>query len=223
DCPDGMGYVPVTVRTLKGQGRVVTLLNLGIPTAVISRGFQTLGSQYGRIIVGNFIETEMPNVLANSTLVTIFAGINEINTITSARGGGAGASNPLAYIDAQVQAFGADYATLVAGIRARAPQARIIAFNVPNAAGLPYLAGTSLPQRQAAQRAAARMTTTVVNPLAGQGITVVDLMCDARSYVASNYSSDGMHPNDNGYALMAGYVVSAVTSASSPAPLGSCA
>ena len=28
-------------------------------------------------------------------------------------------------------------------------------------------------------------------------------MCDARSYLASNYSSDGLHPNDAGYAFIA--------------------
>ena len=46
------------------------------------------------------------------------------------------------------------------------------------------------------------MTTTVVNPLASSSVTVIDLMCDARSYVASNYSSDGLHPNDAGYAFI---------------------
>ena len=32
----------------------------------------------------------------------------------------------------------------------------------------------------------------------------VDLMCDARSYLASTYSSDGFHPSDAGYAFIAG-------------------
>ena len=62
ECPNGMGYVPVTVRALKAQGFTVTNLNLGIPTAVIGRDFQTLGAQYGRTIVGNFIDNEMPFV-----------------------------------------------------------------------------------------------------------------------------------------------------------------
>ena len=39
DCPNGMGYVPVTVRPLKAQGFTVTNLNLGIPTTVIGRDF----------------------------------------------------------------------------------------------------------------------------------------------------------------------------------------
>jgi hypothetical protein len=66
------------------------------------------------------------------------------------------------------------------------------------------------------------MTTTVVNPLTSQGVIVVDLMCDARIYQPSNYSADGFHPNDAGYAVIAGEVVRAETSSSYPAPQASC-
>jgi lysophospholipase L1-like esterase len=222
ECSNGMGYVPVTVRQLKAQGFTVNLLNLGLPTAVIGRDFQTLGQQYNRIIAGNFIDQEMPFVQPAATLVTIFAGINEVNVITAALGGGAGGSDPNAYMDAHVRAFGADYTTLLNGIRARAGSPRIVVLNVPNAAGLPYLAGASLAQRQAAQRISVGMTKTVVDPLAAGNLVVVDLMCDARSYLASNYFSDGLHPNDSGYAFIASEVVRAVTSASYPAPQASC-
>ena len=222
ECTSGMGYVPVTARSLKTQGFNVTLLNLGIPTAVISRAFQTLGQQYNRIIAGNFIDQEMMFVQPNATLVTIFAGINEVNVVTAALGGGAGGSDPNGYMDAQVRAFGADYTTLLAGIRTRAGSPRIVVLNVPNPAGLPYLAGTSLAQRQAGQRIAVAMTRTVVNPLLSSSIVVVDLMCDSRSYIRSNYSSDGLHPNDAGYAYIASEVVKAITVTSYPAPQNSC-
>ena len=53
---------------------------------------------------------------------------------------------------------------------------------MPNLAGLPLLAGATLGQKQAAQRASVGMTTTVVNALTSQGIVVVDLMCDSRTY-----------------------------------------
>jgi lysophospholipase L1-like esterase len=220
---NGMGYVFVAARQLKTQGFTVSLNNLGIATAVIGRDFQTLGQRYNHTIAANFIEQELPFVSATSTLVTIFSGINEVNTITAALGGGAGGSDPNGYIDAQVRAYGTDYTTLLAGIRAKAPSTRIVILNVPNAAGLPYLAGASLAQRQAAQRAAAGMTRTVVNPLTSQGVDVVDLMCDSRSYLSSNYYSDGLHPNDAGYAFMAAEVVRAATAASYPAPQSSCA
>jgi lysophospholipase L1-like esterase len=221
DCPAGTGYVQVTARTLKALGFSVTLNNLGIPTAVIGRDFEILGQQYHRTIVGNFIDQEMPFVLKNSTVVTIFAGGNEVNTITAALGGGAGAGSRDEYIDAQVKAFGADFGVLLKGIRDRA-SARIIILNLPNLAGLPYLATAPISQRQAAQRAAAGMTA-VVDGLASGEIAVIDLMCDARSYQASNYSSDGFHPNDSGYAFLAAEVVKAITSASYPAPNSRCA
>ena len=221
-CPNGTGYVPVTVRQLTAQGFTVNSQNLGIPTAVIGRDFQTLGLQYNRIIAGNFIEQEMPFVQTSATVVTVFAGVNEVNTVTAALGAGAGGSDPNAYMDAQVRAFGTDYTTLATGIKGRAGSARIIALNVPNAAGLPYLAGASLAQRQAAQRIAVGMTRTVVNALTAQNVTVVDLMCDTRSYIASNYSGDGLHPNDAGYAFIAAEVVRAITSSSYPSPQSSC-
>ena len=221
-CPNGKGYVPVSVRALTAMGFTVNNLNLGIPTTVIGSDFAQLGAKYGRIIVGNMIDNEMPFVQTNATVVTIFAGVNEINTITSALGGGEGAADPNAYIDAQVRAFGNDYTTLIAGIRARAGSPRIVILNVPNPAGLPDLASASLAQRQAAQRAAVGMTKTVVNPLASSSIAVIDLMCDGRSYFAFNYSADGLHPNDAGYAFISAEVVKAVTTASYPAPSSSC-
>jgi lysophospholipase L1-like esterase len=222
DCPNGKGYVPVAAGTLKSQGFTVTLRNLGIPTAVIGPDFQSLGRQYGRTVEGNFIDQEMPFVLPTSTLVTIFAGGNEVNTVTAALGGGAGAADPIAYIDAQASAFGADYATLLTGVRDRAPSARVVAVNVPNMAGLPYLASAASTQRQAAQRAAVAMNRAV-NALVSQGVIVIDVMCDTRSYQASNYSPDGLHPNDAGHAFLADEIVRAVTSTSYPAPQASCA
>jgi lysophospholipase L1-like esterase len=218
-----MGYVPVTVRALQAQGFIVTNRNLGIPTTVIGRDFGLLGATYGRVIVGSMIESEMPFVQNNATVVTIFAGVNEILTIRSALGGGAGGSDPNAFVDAQVRAFAADYATLLTGIRARAGSPRIVILNVPNAAGMPFMAGASLADRQAAQRAAVGMSKTVVNPLVSSSITVVDMMCDGRSYFPSNYSSDGLHPNDPGYAFISSEVVKAITTASYPAPQSSCA
>ena len=222
DCPDGTGYVQNAVRQLRAQGFTLTVRNLGIPTGVIGPDFEALGQVYNHTIVGNFIQHEMPFVQPNATLVTIFAGVNEVNTITAALGGGAGGSDPNGYIDNQVKAFAADYATLLSGIRDRADAARLVILNVPNAGGLPYLAGVSLAQRQAAQRAAVGMTRTGVNTLVSSGVSVIDLMCDARSYLPSNYASDGLHPNDAGYAFIANEVVRAVTSGSYPAPQSSC-
>lgn len=216
----GMGYVPVASRLLRAQGYTVTQRNLGLPTTVIGGDFQALGAQYGHTVIGNFLDQELPFVRGDTTLVTVFAGGNEVNVITAALGGGAGASDQTGYVDSQVRAFGADYAVLMSGIASRA-SARVILLNVPNMAGLPMFAGVSLQQKQAAQRASVGMTTTVVNRLAAQNVTVVDLMCDSRSYLASNYSADGFHPNDAGYAFIAAEVVKAATT-SYPAPRSNC-
>ncbi len=223
DCPNGMGYVAVATRQLRSQGFAVTLSNLGVPTAVISRRVQTLGQQYGHLIAGNFTDNELPFIAADVTLVTIFAGANDVDVITSALGSGAGASNQAGYIDDQVRLFGGDYTTLVSGIRNTAKSARIVVLNLPNTAGMPFLAGASLGQRQAAQRASVGMTTTVINALGAQGVVVIDLMCDARLYQPAIYSSDGFHPNDSGYALLAAEVVRATTSSAYPPPAASCA
>jgi lysophospholipase L1-like esterase len=222
DCPTGMGYVPVAARQLRAQGFTVSLTNFGIPTAVISRGFQSLAVQYGRSVEGNFIDHEMPFVPKDTTVTTIFAGINEVNTITRALGAGAGGGNPNAYIDEQVRVFGVDYATLIEGIRARAGQPRIVILNVPNAGAMPFQAGATQAQRQAAQRAAVAMSRTVVNRLASGSVFIVDTMCDPRSYQPGLFSGDGLHPNDAGYANIAADVVRAITSASYPAPQDSC-
>jgi lysophospholipase L1-like esterase len=218
-----MGYVPVAIRQLRGLGYTVSALNLGLPTAVIGADFQALGQRYGRTIEANFIDQEMPFVLPQSTVITIFAGANDVNTITAALGGGAGGTDPNGYIDRQIGAFGTDMTTLLNGIRTHAGGARVIVLNIPNLGALPYLARVSLAQRQAAQRAAVGMTTTVVNPLAAQNTVVIDLMCDSRSYQTSNYSADGLHPNDAGHAFIAAEVVGAMTSASYPGPRSSCA
>jgi lysophospholipase L1-like esterase len=211
DCPNGRGYVQEATRQLKAKGFMVNLSNLGIPTAVIGRDFQDLGAKYGRLIAANFIDSEAPFVNSATTLLTIFAGANDVNTVTSALGQGAGAPDQAGYITTQVKAFGDDYATLLKLIRDRAASARIIAVNLPNMAGMPFLTGASLPQRQAAQKLSVGMTTTVVNPLTSQGVLVVDLMCDPRSYQAATYSGDGFHPSDNGYAWIAAEVVAAAT------------
>jgi lysophospholipase L1-like esterase len=219
DC-NGTGYVWVAARQLRSQGYTVTVQSLGIPSAVISRTFQDLGAQVGRTIGGNLIDQEMPFVKRESDMVTLFIGANDVNTVIAALGRGLGGANQTAYIDEKVATFANDFTTLITGIRARAPQARIIVLNLPNLAGLPYLATAPLSQKQATQRASVRMTTMAINTL--QGVTVIDLMCDPRLYSASSYSSDGFHPNDTGYALLGAEVVKALTNTSYPAPKGSC-
>ncbi len=222
NCPNGMGYVQVVVRQLKAQGYTVSLSNLGLPAAVIGPDFESLGLQFNRTIPGNFIDSEMPFVPRNSTVVTIFAGGNDVDTVMAALDGGAGGSDPVGYANQQIKAFGADYANLVSGIRSRAPSAYFVAINLPNFAVIPMTATYSTARKQFAQKLSVGFDQQVINPLANQGIVVIDLLCDSRFSNPAIFSSDGFHPNDSGYALLAQEVLTAMTSSGYPAPATSC-
>jgi lysophospholipase L1-like esterase len=219
-CPDGKGYVPVLVRALEAGGRTVALHNLGIPAAVLSPSIQALGRQYDRDIPANFLDQELPFVARDSTLVTIFAGANDANAVGTAVNRGAAGGDVARYVQQQARGFGADYAKLVSGVRSRASSARVIVLNLPNLALLPYVAGRSTSDRRILQDIAVAFSREA-NTMASQGVVVVDLMCNARSYDRSNYSTDGFHPNDAGYAWLASEVQTAVDGAVAP-PQGDC-
>lgn len=223
DCPDSKGYVFVAAGRLRADGYTVTVTNRGIPTATISRAFQQLGLQYGQEVVGNLVDGELPFVPRDSTLVTVFTGGNDANVIMAALGGGAGAGNQTAFIDQQVQNFGTDFARLVDGLRDRiGTSGRIVALNLPNLARLPYRASAPRLEREAVQRAAVGITAAI-NGMTSRGVVVIDLMCLASLYAPASLSSDGFHPSDAGYALIATEVVRAATSSSYPVPQASCA
>lgn len=221
ECPDGRGYVQVATRDLKARGFTVTLTNLGFPALVLSRRLQDLARRYGRDIPGNILEWQAPFVTSSTTLVTIFAGANDVDTIVAALGGGAGGSDQTAYIDSQIDAFGQDFAALLSMVRDRAPSARIVVLNLPNMAGMPRNVSGSLQKRRAEQMLSVGITTRVINPKASSGVLVVDLMCDPRAYQSSTYYSDGFHPSDLGYEWMAAEVVAAATTTYRP-PASSC-
>lgn len=221
DCPNGTGYVQTLARRLAEGGRTVTLRNLSIPGAVMNRATQDLAISLGRTdIPGNFIEQESPFVPTNTTHVTIFAGGNDANNIAlgaQARGG----SNPNAFVDAQVLQWGTDLEDLVARIRSRASNARIVALNLPNLAASPYFSARSIADKSLMQRVAVGLSNRV-NGLASRNVLVVDLMCDARLYLPSNYAADGFHPNDGGYAVFAELALPALRDGTSRAPSTTC-
>jgi lysophospholipase L1-like esterase len=220
-CPDGRGYVPIVARELEKRGQV-TVSNLGLPGAVLSPTIQQLGNQYGRGIPGNFLEQEMPFVPRASNIVTIFAGGNDANAVGAAVRQGAGGPEPTAYIDQQVQKFATDYATLVRGIRDRAPSTRVIVLNLPNMAALPYNAGLSATERRYMRQIAVGLSRGA-NAQRSSNAVVIDLMCDPRSYQPGNYSADGFHPNDAGYAFIASEVIRAIDDPGGyPAPQQAC-
>lgn len=217
-CPTGTGYAPVLARRIGQAGGTVTFTNLGIPGAVVNAEMLTLSATVGSGAPADMVRTSLPLVPATSTLVTVFAGGNDANAIAVAAQAGFGGANVALYVDTQVGVFGAGFQALVEGVRARAPGARVVVVNLPNLAGLPYAASFPSLRQRSLQRASVGMTTQVINRMAAVGIPVIDLMCDARVYERVHLSSDGFHPSDAGYALLAEslYQVS-VSGMSSPA------
>jgi lysophospholipase L1-like esterase len=221
-CPSGTGYVQVLGRNLAEGGKTVDLLNLGIPGAVLSPRIQTISNSYGPRVDTNFLERELPFVRSDAEIVTIFAGGNDTNVVARSVSGSSN-GNPRAYVDDQVEKFATDMRTLVSGIRSRAPSARIVIANLPNFSGAPFTKKYTLDQRRALQQISVGFSTEGINPLASMSnVAVVDLLCEDRFYVSSSYSSDGFHPSDAGYAIMAEKMLTAIRSSSYPAPRASC-
>jgi len=223
DCPTGTGYVQTLRRRLGEGGRTVQHQNLSIPGSVLSKAVFDLAASVGRPIdalAGNFIDREAPFVSTSTTHLTIFAGGNDANTIAFAarsRGG----SDVNAFVDAQVRQWGTDLEDLVARIRARAPNARIVALNLPNLAASPYLSGNPTVEKSLMQRVAVGLSDRV-NALTSRNVLVVDLMCDARLYLPSNYASDGFHPNDGGYAVFTELTLPALRDGTNRTPSTTC-
>jgi len=227
DCPDGAGYVQILRRRLRDNfsARGVEHRNLSIPGAVLSKAIEDLARDIGQPIsdlAGNFIEREAPFVPTNTTHVTIFAGGNDANVIGRAALAGRGGNDPSAYIDAQVRQWGTDLEDLVNRIRSRAPNARIVALNMINLAGAPYLSSRPTSEKSIMQRIAVGISDRV-NALTSKNVLVVDLMCDARLYQPSNYASDGFHPGDGGYVIFAEDAYPALANGTNTTPNTSCA
>jgi len=219
DCPNGTGYVQTVARRLR-ETRQVTVTNLSLPGGVLSPDLEALGNTLGRRPPGNLLQRAAPFVPRETTLLTVFSGGNDANTIAA---GAAGQGDPIAFIATQVQGFSRDFGQLLDTARGRAPSAQVVVINLPNFAGLPFAQAFSAADRRLLQEASVRLTTQAINPLAGR-VAVVDLMCDARSYVPSNYSSDGFHPSDAGYAFIADLVWAAIQNGNGhPPPPASCA
>jgi lysophospholipase L1-like esterase len=220
ECPNGTGYVQILHRRLAQGGQTVTHLNLSIPGAVLSRNIEDLSTSIGRTVPGNFVERESPYVQTAATHVTVFAGGNDVNTIAlgaRARGG----SDPNGFADAQIRQWGIDLEDLITRIRARSANTRIVALNLPNLAASPYVASNTVDEKRLIQRVAVGLTDRI-NALTARNVLVVDLMCEPRLLLASSYASDGFHPNDSGYAIIADLVSPAFLNGTGATPNPSC-
>jgi lysophospholipase L1-like esterase len=222
DC-NGNGYAQIVKRRFQSDGATITLTNRGLPGAVLSPAMLALARDIGRNdIPGTFLEQVVPFIPSDSTHVSIFAGGNDANVIAQNIRAGRGAGDIRAFIDQHVGQFGSDLVDMVSRLRARAPNARLVAMNLPNLAAAPYVASLSTTERSILQRIVVGMTDRI-NALAAQNVIVVDLMCEPRIYSPSNYSPDGFHPSDAGYLVMADLLYPALRNGSVPTPSSSCA
>jgi len=224
----GTGYVPLLARRL-GSG--VTLDDLGYSGAVLGPDILATVNSYGfagsptvcrptQNYPTDFLTTELPLVSASSTLVTIFAGGNDTIGLINAVGCGAGGTTlaqQVAYLQVEIGTFRNDLAKLIAGVKSVAPHAKIVIANLPNFSLIPIGLAQSTGTQQGLAYLSTQLDAQVINPLASSGIAVADLLCNPQSYVATNFYSDGFHPNDAGYALFAQQFY-AQAAAVSPAP-----
>ncbi len=244
-CPGGTGYVPKLATALAANGAVVTLNDRGISSAVIGPDIAAMGNLYGSqgsagackprtgndVIPADFITNELPNIVGNETLVTIFAGGNDTNAIVNAALcqslGGASNVAVQQFLAAEIKAFGNDFLSLVNAIHTKAPGAVIVVANLPNFAGIPV---AQQPQVASAkpllQAVSVGIDTNVYQPAATSGIPTVDLLCDPRSYAQQSFFpgplADGFHPNDVGYANFAAAFAAQIAARPPVLPLATC-
>ena len=223
DCPNGTGYVYVIKRRFQTDAKTVTLSNLSVPGAVLSSAIMSLARDIGRNdIPSNFVESFPPFVPTTSTHVTVFAGGNDTNVIAQAVRAGRGGTDVRGFVDAAVRQWGTDYEELIRRVRARAPNARIVAINLPNLGAAPYLSGNTTMERSVVQRIAVGLSDRV-NALTAQNVQVVDLLCEPRVYESASFASDGFHPSDRGYAVIAELTYPRLSTGAGAAPSSTCA
>ena len=220
ECPNGTGYVYLLKRRLQSSGRTVSLRNLAVLGAVMSPAIQALSRDIGRDVFSTLFD-QATVVSTSSTHITIFTAGNDAHVIAQNIRAGRGAADVRGFIDQHVQQWGTDLQDLVRRVRARAPEARIVAINLPNLGAAPYVAGSPVLERSILQRIAVGLTDRV-NTLASQNVLVIDLMCDPRIYDASSFSADGFHPSDRGYGFMAELTYPALANGTTPPPSSSC-
>jgi lysophospholipase L1-like esterase len=249
DCLGGTGYVPDVANMLAVGPNRVQLTDLGISGSVIGPDIRAVGNTYepdvfgcassgeNVCVPGDFLSDELPLVSGPVSVVTIFAGGNDTDAIFAgaaviAGGGG----NPTGFITAEITAFGDDYLELVGAIQEHFPAARIYIANLPNFGLIPrgVCLGATVataecpdpgdnPEGQfLLDQISTSIDADVINVFATHGIPVVDLECDAQSYNPANFYTDGFHPNDAGYKLLAQSFTQAILARGAAPPSGNC-
>jgi hypothetical protein len=98
--------------------------------------------------------------------------------------------------------FEAAYTTIISRLRTET-NATVVTANLPDLSRIPAAAWFPDSYKALATADTNALNEVIARVAAQYGVPVVDLFSLAASYDPANFSSDGFHPNDAGYAAMA--------------------
>jgi len=243
-CPGGTGYVPDIANILGAAPNQMTLNDLGISGAVVGPDVKGLllscpafAASLGGNALHDFDSDELPLYPVGENLVTIFAGGNDVRDLFIANGVLGCGINTATYFNA----FAFDLQTLVQTAHALNPFAHIYIADLPNfgliplgvciganPASPPAFCGANnppqgLPIAQAGLGIISELFDLEIFQVFAANLPMADLLCNAQSYVPTNFTPDGFHPDDAGYAALAASYVNIIKAVPPPAPSFTCA
>jgi hypothetical protein len=143
---------------------------------------------------------QIPMMTPAATVVILFIGNND--------------RQPIAYGRYPLQKWKEDYDLAIAAAHARAPHARLILATLPNPAYVPFFVSGAINDRlNVEQRKLVGADTLAMDGfIAGHKEDILDLRCDADFYTEATLDADKLHPNNVGYAHIAGRVIAILRS-----------
>jgi len=193
-CPEGTSYAILTARALRAAGIAGHFLNLGIGGAHVER----------------VISDELPYLLADATIVTLYIGTNDSRGVKNTK-------TPIRDVVAQYEQHFED---LLKAIHTRAPHARIVLINFPNEK---YLAATyNLPDEVLPRYDASSQILDKWIDAHYPKYAVADTICNPASYDPAMLYKGGVHPNEAGAAILAKSVIAAILAPTPAAPPAKC-
>jgi lysophospholipase L1-like esterase len=174
--PNG-GYVFLISDWLDARYSAWTLDNLGMSGYTAS----------------NIRDNSLSQAVAHApNIVTLWVGGNDIKDSVLAK-------EPTADLVAR---FEPAYTTIVERLR-NETDAYIVTANLPDFSRIPVAIFFPADQKALAKAASEALNEIITRVAAANNVPVVDLASNPASYARANFSNDGFHPNDAGYAVMA--------------------
>jgi lysophospholipase L1-like esterase len=193
-CPEGTSYPILVAKALRDAGVASHFLNLGIPGATVER----------------ILSDELPNLPADTSLVTIYIGTNDsrqFGAITESE-------------EDVISRYEHLYDKLLGVIREKAPQARVVLINIPNEEEVGVTYHLTDDQRRRFGAISQAMDRFIDSHYPDD--EVVDTICDSRSYIIANRYKGSVHPNEAGAADLADMVLRVVLAKQPISPPSQC-